>query len=104
MGKQTTTVNWVGVLNSTATPQDIVDAPGAGKTVVVEDLTMTVEAGCLLEIVMETSGTRLAAWFLPAYGSAYLMNTKGNAAGKRVQVKTSVATRVAVMHNYHLEG
>ena len=82
-------------------------APSAGQKITVLDYIISVDTACLLTIEMETSGNDLAAHYMSANSTIQITPRgyiKGDAADKKIHVKTSVAAAVKATLIYTSEA
>jgi hypothetical protein len=89
------------------TAADITDAPAAGQKVLADDILISADTAMRFDVVMETTGNVLASVFLPVNGTAQITlraGLKGDAAGKKLQGKTSAAGNVRVSTAWHSEA
>lgn len=93
--------------NDISTARDITVAPATGQKIVAMDVYVSVETACYVTVQMETSGNVLAGAYCAANSTVpftlrgYL---KGDAADKKLQVKSSVASKAAVTAVYFSEA
>lgn len=88
------------------TAADISDAPTAGCYAKADDILISTDTAMLFTVQMETSNNVLAAVYLPASGTVQITlrdGLKGDAAGKKLQGKASVAGNVKVTTCWHSE-
>jgi hypothetical protein len=93
--------------NDISTARDITAAPTAGQKIVAMDVYISVDTACYVTIQMETSGNVLAGAYCAANSlvpftlRGYL---KGDAADKKLQMKSSVASKGACTAVYFSEA
>jgi len=90
-----------------STARAVTAAPSSGLKIVAMDIVVSMATACLVTIQMETSANVLAGAYLPANGTisftlrGYL---KGDAADKKLMVKSSVASAGVVTAIYFSEA
>lgn len=90
-----------------STAREITAAPTAGQKIVALDIVVSMATACLATVQMETSNNVLAAAYLPANGTAVFTlraPIKGDAADKKLLVKSSVASAGVVTAHYYSEA
>jgi NADPH-dependent 2,4-dienoyl-CoA reductase/sulfur reductase-like enzyme len=84
----------------------ITAAPAAGFKVVADDVLISVATACRVDLKEETSGTVLAAVYLPDNGSTQVTLRNGlrvPTAAKKLMVRTSAASAIRVTVSWHTE-
>jgi len=90
-----------------STARDISAAPASGQKIVALDVYVSVDTAGYVTIQMETSGNVLAGAYMAANSTiAFTLRglLKGDAANKKLQVKSSVASKGAVTAVYFSEA
>ena len=90
-----------------STARDITAAPGAGLKVVATDIVLSVDTDCYATIQMETSGNVLWGGYVTANSPVQLTLRgllKGDAANKKLQMKSSVAAKGACLCVWYPEA
>jgi hypothetical protein len=103
-GRPVSSLQGVYKVTSTTAAQAVTDTAVAGRRTVIDQITITSDTACLVELVMETTGTSIAAWYVPAYGVAYGMSLAALADGKKIMVKTSTTVALAINISYHFDN
>ena len=90
-----------------STARDITGVPNAGQKIVATDIYVSVNTECLVTIQMETSGNVLAGAYMAENSTvAFTLRgyIKGDTAGKKLQVKSSVASAGVVTVDWFAEA
>lgn len=90
-----------------STARDVTAAPTAGQKIVALDIVVSMATACLVTVEMETSHNVLAGAYLPANGTMVFTLRgllKADAADKKLQVKSSVASAGVVTAVYFSEA
>lgn len=90
-----------------STARDITTAPTAGQKIKAMDVWVSVDTECYVTIQMETSGNVLAGAYVPANSTVPFTlrgMLKGDAADKKLQMKSSVAAKGACTAIYYSEA
>lgn len=90
-----------------STARDITAAPTAGQKIVAVDVLISVDTAGYVTVQMESSGNVLAGLFMPANGAAQVTlrgMLVGDVADKKLQMKSSVASKGACTCNYYSEA
>lgn len=90
-----------------STARDITAAPAAGQKITAIDILISVETACYLTVQMETSGNVLWGGYMQANSVIQLTPRgylKGDAADKKLQMKSSVASKGACTCIYFSEA
>jgi hypothetical protein len=102
---QTVTRTHTSIVDASSTTA-VTAVPTSGQKILILDYIISVDTECLLSIEMETSGNDLAAHYMAANSSIQITPRgylKGDAADKKVHVKTSVAAAVKATFIYASE-
>lgn len=90
-----------------STARDITTAPATGKKIVAMDVWISVDTTCYVTIQMETSGNVIAGAYCPANSTmpfTFRGMLKGDAIDKKLQMKSSVASKGACTAIYFSEA
>lgn len=93
--------------NDISTARDITVAPAAGQKIKAMDVWVSVDTACYVTIQMETSGAVLAGAYVGANSTVPFTlrgMLKGDAADKKLQMKSSVASKGACTAIYFSEA
>jgi hypothetical protein len=90
-----------------STAFDATATPTTGQKILLLDLIVSVDTACLVTLQMESSGNVLAAFYMAANSSIQITPRgylKGDAANKKLQLKTSVASAIKATSVYTSEA